>query len=62
MGDTRQNAHEIIDRLPESQVSAVLTLLERLAAPTTSQRARRLDQGVGLSGKLSRLYKLRVKS
>jgi hypothetical protein len=46
MGHTRQDAHEIIDRLPESQVSAVLSLLERLAEPGNSQGVSRLDQGL----------------
>jgi hypothetical protein len=45
MGDTRQDAHEIIDRLPESQITAVLSLLERIVEPTRTPSASRLDQG-----------------
>jgi hypothetical protein len=53
MGQTRQDAHEIIDRLPESRVSAVLSLLERLAEPGTSQSTGRSDQGVDVLRQVS---------
>jgi hypothetical protein len=45
MGGTRQNAHEIIDRLPDSQITSVLSLLERIAEPERTLDANSLDQG-----------------
>ena len=33
MSDTRQHAHELIDRLPETQISAVVGFLESIVDP-----------------------------
>ena len=33
MSDTRQHAHELIDRLPEAQLSTVVGLLEAIVEP-----------------------------
>jgi hypothetical protein len=33
MADARQNAHELIDRLPETQLSALVGLLETIVDP-----------------------------
>ena len=33
MSDTRQQAHELIDRLPETQISAVIGFLESIVDP-----------------------------
>jgi hypothetical protein len=33
MSDTRQHAHELIDRLPETQISAVVGFLESIFDP-----------------------------
>ena len=33
MSDTRQHAHELIDRLPETQISAVVGYLESMVDP-----------------------------
>jgi len=33
MTDARQNAHELIDRLPETQLSALVGLLETIVDP-----------------------------
>jgi hypothetical protein len=33
MSDTRQHAHELIDRMPEMQLSALVGLLETIIAP-----------------------------
>jgi hypothetical protein len=33
MSDTRQHAHELIDRMPETQLSALVGLLETMVAP-----------------------------
>jgi hypothetical protein len=33
MSDTRQHAHELIDRMPETQVSALVGLLETIVTP-----------------------------
>ena len=33
MSDTRQHAHELIDRLPETQISAVVGYLESIVDP-----------------------------
>ncbi|MGC9946099.1 MAG: hypothetical protein ABSF64_06980 [Bryobacteraceae bacterium] len=33
MADARQNAHELIDRLPETQLSALVGLLETIIDP-----------------------------
>jgi hypothetical protein len=33
MSDTRQHAHELIDRMPETQVSALVGLLETMVTP-----------------------------
>jgi len=36
MTDTRQHAHELIDQLPEVQVSALVGLLESMVDPGTA--------------------------
>jgi len=36
MSDTRQQAHQLIDRLPESQLSALVGLLETIVDPTAA--------------------------
>ncbi len=36
MSDTRQHAHQLIDRLPESQLSALVGLLETIVDPVTA--------------------------
>jgi len=36
MSDTRQQAHQLIDRLPESQLSALVGLLEIIVDPVTA--------------------------
>ncbi len=36
MSDSRQQAHELIDRLPEAQLSALVTLLETIVDPVTA--------------------------
>jgi hypothetical protein len=36
MGDTRQHAHLLIDRLPETQLSALVGLLETIVDPVTA--------------------------
>ena len=36
MRDTRQHAHELLDRLPEAQVSALVRLLETIVDPVTA--------------------------
>jgi hypothetical protein len=33
VGDTRQHAHELIDQLPEAQLSGVIQLLETIVEP-----------------------------
>ena len=33
MSDTRQHAHELIDRMPEQQLSALVGLLETIVTP-----------------------------
>jgi hypothetical protein len=33
MSDARQHAHELIDRMPETQISALVGLLETIVAP-----------------------------
>ena len=33
MSDTRQHAHELIDRLPETQISALVRFLESIVDP-----------------------------
>jgi hypothetical protein len=33
MSDTRQHAHELIDRMPETQLSALVGLLETIVTP-----------------------------
>jgi hypothetical protein len=35
MSDTRQHAHEIIDHIPESQLSTAVGLLEKMVDPVT---------------------------
>jgi hypothetical protein len=35
MSDNRQHAHQLIDRLPDSQVSALVGLLEAIVDPVT---------------------------
>jgi len=39
MSDTRQHAHELIDRLPDSQLSALVGLLESMVDPASIARA-----------------------
>jgi hypothetical protein len=36
MSDHRQHAHQLIDRLPESQLSALVGLLETIVDPVTT--------------------------
>jgi hypothetical protein len=36
MADARQNAHRLIDRLPETQLSALVGLLETIVDPVTT--------------------------
>jgi hypothetical protein len=36
MSDNRQHAHQLIDRLPESQLYALVGLLETIVDPVTS--------------------------
>jgi hypothetical protein len=36
MSDTRQHAHELIDRMPERQLSAVIGLLETIIDPVSA--------------------------
>lgn len=36
MTDTREHAHELIDRLPETQLSALVGLLETIVDPTAA--------------------------
>jgi len=36
MSDNRQHAHQLIDRLPDSQVSALVGLLEAIVDPVTA--------------------------
>ena len=36
MSDTRQQAHQLIDRLPESQLSALVGLLETIVDPVAA--------------------------
>lgn len=36
MSESRQHAHQLIDRLPESQVSALVGLLETIVDPVTA--------------------------
>jgi hypothetical protein len=36
MTDARQNAHQLIDRLPETQLSALVGLLETIVDPVTT--------------------------
>ena len=44
MSDNRQHAHQLIDRLPESQLSALVGLLETIVDPVTAAlRAAPLD-------------------
>ena len=48
MSDTRQHVHELIDRLPPAQLSAVEGLLESMIAPeepVTDEDRRRLHEG-----------------
>lgn len=35
MSDTRQHAHELIDHIPESQLSTAVGLLEKILDPVT---------------------------
>ena len=35
MSDTRQHAHELIDRMPETQLSALVGLLETIVDPVS---------------------------
>jgi hypothetical protein len=44
MSETRQHAHQLIDRLPESQLTALVGLLETIVDPVTAAlRAAPLD-------------------
>ncbi len=44
MSETRQHAHQLIDRLPESQLTALVGLLETIVDPVTAAlRAASLD-------------------
>ena len=44
MSETRQHAHQLIDRLPESQLMALVGLLETIVDPVTAAlRAAPLD-------------------
>jgi hypothetical protein len=36
MSDTRQHAHELIDRMPETQLSALVGLLETIVDPVSA--------------------------
>ena len=36
MGDPRQHAHQLIDRMPETQVTALVGLLETIVDPVTA--------------------------
>lgn len=36
MSDTRQHAHELIDHIPESQLSTAVGLLEKILDPLTA--------------------------
>ena len=36
MSDTRQHAHQLIDRLPEAQLSGLVQFLETIVDPVTS--------------------------
>ena len=36
MSDTRQHAHELIDRMPETQLSALVQFLETIVDPVTA--------------------------
>jgi hypothetical protein len=36
MGDTREHAHQLIDRLPETQLSALVGLLEAIVDPVAA--------------------------
>ncbi len=36
MNDTREHAHQLIDRLPETQLSALVGLLEAIVDPVTA--------------------------
>jgi hypothetical protein len=36
MSDTRQHAHELIDQLPETQLAALVGLLESIVDPVTT--------------------------
>jgi hypothetical protein len=36
MSDTRQHAHELIDRLPETQLSGLVQFLEAIVDPTSA--------------------------
>ena len=36
MNDTREHAHQLIDRLPETQLSALVGLLETIVDPVTA--------------------------
>jgi hypothetical protein len=36
MNDTREQAHQLIDRLPETQLSALVGLLESIVDPVTA--------------------------
>ncbi|HXP83220.1 MAG TPA: hypothetical protein VN841_00780 [Bryobacteraceae bacterium] len=57
MADTREHVHELIDRLPPAQLSAVAGLLEAILNPTaaapvddepvTEEDRRRLGEGQG---------------
>ena len=39
MGDSRRQAHQLIDRMPETQISALVGLLETMVDPVASALA-----------------------
>jgi hypothetical protein len=49
MGDSRQQAHRLIDRMPETQISALVGLLETIVDPVASALAdaRLEDEEIG---------------
>jgi hypothetical protein len=57
MTDPRQHAHQLIDQLPETQLSALIGLLETIVDPRShsfAQRADRRETGCGGSPRLAR--------
>jgi hypothetical protein len=45
MSDKRQQAHELIDRMPETQISARVGLLEIFVAPAFADLAFTIEPG-----------------